>query len=358
MSFVNRAFCIWFIILSFTFIVAPTIVPLRDGYIGKLRLANFDGIHYLRIASQGYFQFGEAFFPFYPLSIRFFSKFIPLPPEIIGSMISIFSFAGGLRLLYLLVSEEDKNNAKNAVIYLLAFPTSFFFVAVYTEGLFFLLSIGTIYCIKHKMWLIAGILGAIASATRLFGIYLVIFALIEYYREYKNHINIKALFGITLIPLGLLIYVIYLYGRGDAFAFIHVQKQFGANRSDVPIILLPQVIWRYMKIIFTAFLQPSPVSYVISIMEFIFTITSLILVWLYRKTLSVSFIIYTLCILITPTLTGTFSSMPRYILSAFPLFMILAKNINKKEFKFTLITISIILQILAAAFFYQGWFIS
>src|SRR3990167_11451176 len=36
-------------------------------------LANFDGVHYLLIARQGYVQYEQAFFPLYPLFIRFLS---------------------------------------------------------------------------------------------------------------------------------------------------------------------------------------------------------------------------------------------------------------------------------------------
>src|SRR3989344_6875835 len=35
---------------------------------------NFDGVHYLRIAQNGYnAEFSQAFFPFYPLLINFFN---------------------------------------------------------------------------------------------------------------------------------------------------------------------------------------------------------------------------------------------------------------------------------------------
>jgi len=44
---------------------------------------NFDGVHYLRIAQDGYLaQYSQAFFPFYPLLVRIFSFIFPKIPNL------------------------------------------------------------------------------------------------------------------------------------------------------------------------------------------------------------------------------------------------------------------------------------
>src|SRR3989338_1304620 len=54
--------------------------------------ANFDGVHYLTIASQGYWaQFTQVFFPFYPVILSLFSNLLffinPLGASILASNI-------------------------------------------------------------------------------------------------------------------------------------------------------------------------------------------------------------------------------------------------------------------------------
>jgi Gpi18-like mannosyltransferase len=357
-SFVIVSFLLWILFLWIVQIISPILVPQRDGYIGPIRFANFDGIHYLHIASSGYFQYGEAFFPLYPIIISTFSKVLFTRGETIGMFVSLISFFIGLMVFYKMLYTENTLKAKWAIVLLLVFPTSFFFGAVYSESLFFVLSVSALYFIKQKKWLVAGLFGALASSTRIFGVVIMLFGIFEYLKCYKKSLNWYAIVGIIIVPIGLIVYMNFLWYRtGDPLAFMHVQSEFGANRSNVPIILLPQVVWRYIKIILTAYMKPTPISYLVSISELVVTIFAFAVVWVYRKSTELSYILFTCVILIIPTLTGTFSSMPRYVLSAFPLFMMLS-GIYNTNFRYLFVIICVILQIISAALFFQGWFIA
>jgi len=61
-----------------------------------------------------------------------------------------------------------------------------------------------------------------------------------------------------------------------------------------------------------------------------------------------------------PTLTGNFSSMPRYILVCFPLFIYLAIFLEKKSWpwRFFYLTISLILLIINLILFTQGYWVA
>jgi len=350
---------VWRILLYFIEKVAPFLIPLHDGYNGPIPWANHDGIHYLSIAQLGYRQFSEAFFPLYPLLIFLMSKFSPLSPWINASVFSYFSFCLGIFLLYNTLYAENKHRAWWSVLLLVAFPTSFFFCAVYTEGLFFLLSIIVYVCIKKKQWFWVGIFGALASATRLFGVLLFIYAGLEYFRSGNKHRRFTDILSVCIIPFGLLSYMAYLYMRsGDAILFFHIQPAFGANRSGSSLILLPQVIWRYFKIIFTAFLKPTPASYFISVLEFVAVFFGYAVLWLgWKKKERLSLVIYGVFALTLPTLTGTFSSMPRYLLSIFPLFLILGK-LDNTVIRYSILMISIFLQFILSVMFLRGWFVA
>ena len=100
--------------------------------------ANFDGVHYLGIAKDLYaYQYTQAFFPLYPLLIKVFSHLTFGNLIISGLLISNTAFFIGLLIFYKLIT--NKFNQKIAiwsVIFILTFPTAFFFGALYTEGLF------------------------------------------------------------------------------------------------------------------------------------------------------------------------------------------------------------------------------
>ena len=170
----------------------------------------------------------------------------------------------------------------------------------------------------------------------------------------KKHID---WLWILLVPLGLVTYMVYLWQtRGDPLAFYHVQPAFGAARSAESLILLPQVIWRYLKIVFLA--SPYTFPYVISLFELTSFVGSLCLLWIgYKKKVSLSYLFYAGAVMILPTLTGTLSSFPRYLLSAFPLFFIFGM-IQSVYVKILLSVIFFLGLVLFCSAFLQGYFVS
>jgi hypothetical protein len=357
--FVWLSFVIWIASLSILQILAPFLYPLRTGYLGPIPWANFDGIHYLTLAKSGYFQYGEAFFPFYPILIANIHRILPIPDYSIGMGISLGSTLIGLVFLYRLVLEEfGKKAARWSVVFALSFPTSFFFAAVYTEGLFFALALLTVYFVKKDNYILAGTTAMLAGATRFVGIFLIFFIIYGLLKK-RQKARIWWYASLVLAPLGCICFMYYLYVRtGDPLAFFHVQPAFGANRSGGEIILFPQVLWRYAKIIWSAFLQPTLASYAISLLELMMTFASLVIVWIgIRYRVHWKYLFYSLVLIVIPTLSGTFSSMPRYMLSAFPLFVILAL-IRPKTIQWVVLIACCIFQIFLAPLFLRGWFVA
>ena len=68
---------------------------------------NFDGVHYLRIAQDGYaYQYTQVFFPLYPVLIKMVS-FITFGNFVVaGLLISNVAFIAGLILFYKLISQN------------------------------------------------------------------------------------------------------------------------------------------------------------------------------------------------------------------------------------------------------------
>ncbi len=327
-------------------------------------LANFDGLHYISIARDGYGQYEQAFFPLYSLLIKFLTPLFFNNQLLTGLIISNVSFLLGLILFYKYLKIDNWKLKIWPLIFLMTFPTSFFFGAAYTEGLFFLLFMLTLYFLKKENYLFVTIFAFLASITRLIGVFLIIPIVFHFFSRNKKS-NIYHLTSIISPLLGLGLYCFYLFKTtGDPFFFLTSQPIFGANRSS-HLIFLPQVYWRYLKIFVTANWD---FRYFVSILEFSFfsfVLIILILDLIKNLTLSktgknynlIGLNLFSFANLILPTLTGTFSSIPRYVLFSLSFFIYLAQ-IKNNFVKYFIIGVFVILHILLLGYFSQGYFVS
>jgi hypothetical protein len=135
----------------------------------------WDTISYLEISILGYSVGSSAvgYMPLYPVMIRALSV-LTLGDHLFAALvISTFFFWIALILFYEVLAElYGPATAWRGVIALVVFPSSFFFLAGYTESLFLCLVLGCWYCARHGRWYWAGVLGGLATLTRLQGIVL------------------------------------------------------------------------------------------------------------------------------------------------------------------------------------------
>lgn len=323
---------------------------------------NFDGVHYIRIALLGYegSQFSQAFFPLYPLLINILSsqKIYLLS----GLLISNLFFLVSLYIFYsLLKIDYKKVISYKTLLLLVAFPTSFYFGALYSESLFFFFTVSCIYLLRNKQFLGAGLFGGLASGTRVLGLMLIPVFLIELFLlvksgeiKIKSEEFVKGLLGVFLVPLGTLLYIHYLNIQFyNPFYFLTSQPAFGAQRSS-QIVLLPQVIFRYIKIFLTV--PINSLTFFNAFLEFIFTLLPFLILILAYKKIRFSYWIFTLGCLIIPTLTGTLSSMPRYALMSFLIFPFIAQK-SGQIFKWILAGM-VILGLILTALFTRGYWVA
>lgn len=353
------------------------------------RFANFDGVHYLLIAKSGYAQFEQAFFPLYPLLVHAFSFIFRRNYLTAGLVVSNLAFLAGLILFYkylqeLLVGDSRERIHLWIIIFLLTFPTSFFFGAVYTEGLFFLTVIASLYCLKKEYYFPAAFFGFLASLTRLTGLFLIVPFIFSLYSRYKLRAcpSESAVwrkrritrYTVILGPLsGFLAYCAYLWKTtGNPLFFFTSQPAFGAHRST-SIIFLPQVVYRYIRIFITAQWN---MQYFVAAVEFgMFCFVCAVLCYELVKQIKqsllfmtkqneqsgVSFdrlglVVFSLLNILLPTLTGTFSSIPRYALFSLSIFLVLGEIKNIKV-KAGILFVFAALNALILGLFVQGYFI-
>ncbi len=339
--------------------------------------ANFDGVHYLTIVKRGYVGTAliQAFFPLYPVLILVFS-FNIISPILVGQLLSLCFLGLFLFILHkLAITDGYTIDFKLVCVAVLLFPTSLYFAAVYAESLFLFLVVSSFLFARKKRWLLAVIFAGLASATKVVGIALVPALFIELLLQEK--IISKAQFTIAglkkvlikmyekkekllllvLSSSGLIIYMGYLHFTfSDPLYFFHVQSEFGAGRQE-SIVVLPQVIYRQIRILLTY--RPFDwkyFSYFQDLLLFVATTTVLVMS---RNKVRASYLVFSLLAVLIPTLTGSFSSIPRYVLACFPVFIYLSLQLSKKKiWPIIWLAISGILLVINTILFVQGYWVA
>ncbi len=314
--------------------------------------ARFDSVWYLGIAQHGYFTTqARAFFPLYPLVIKLVDNVVN-EPLIAGLAISLVCFTGSLVLLYRLALLDVGPRAAQLSVWLLAlFPMSLYFSAVYTESLFTLLSIWSIYAARRERWLLAGVMAALASAARSDGFVLIIpLAWIYLWGPRpgvpRGDVDGRSPLGLLrrarpsiawvgLAPLGLIAYLAWSAARGAGFSAPFHAASFYWGRSfqgpfseiwtamskfpaDVGHLLSGQHVVLYDN--------DDPLNWtwdnVIDVLWLIPLIAALVACW--RK-LPKAYFMYTLAIIVAsasnPSPLEPMMSFARYVMPAFPLFV-------------------------------------
>lgn len=132
-----------------------------------------------------------AFLPFYPLLIRLFMFPLSLfgltsiaTATLAGVIVSGLGTLGAMYALYDLTKDSlGEDGGMRAAFYLIIFPTGFFLLQVYTEGLFVGLVFGCLALLRRRQWTYAALLAMCATLTRVVGVALVLPMLIEWFRS-------------------------------------------------------------------------------------------------------------------------------------------------------------------------------
>lgn len=229
-------------------------------------LFRWDAGWYSSIAEYGYGgesavaingQAPWAFFPVVPLMEGLLFRLTGLPVRVVGVLMNtvllyLITWLGGRYIL------ELDLGARQAAVFMLLInfgPYNVYYSTLYTEAAFVLLVCLALYCLQTRRWLLMGLFGALASATRNTGIFVVmavpVWCLVTYLDQ-KEPVQKKSvpdfilwvlkkprlILGTFLMPMGFFLYMHYLDRLlGDGMAFMHVQFAWGKSVGN-PILNL------------------------------------------------------------------------------------------------------------------------
>jgi Gpi18-like mannosyltransferase len=158
--------------------------------------ARWDSGWYLTIIKNGYQSNSDissmmsniAFYPMYPYLVKLI--LLPFPASflsdtkiiLIGILLSNAFLLASLFILYRLVSTlfNQADIAKRTVLYLLIFPSSFFFSAFYTEATFLFFAVCAFYFANKRSWIPANVCGFFLALARPLGFLIFLPLVIQY----------------------------------------------------------------------------------------------------------------------------------------------------------------------------------
>jgi hypothetical protein len=290
----------------------------------------WDSDWYLRIIKHGYqvtgYATGEytslAFFPIYPETVRLLYRLLPTAWQgdqsalVLGIIVSNLCMVGALAVLYwhVRVRFNDRAMAQRTVAYLLAFPTAFFLGCVYSESTFMLLAVMTYHMGWRRRWMLAGLLGALLSATRPTGILLLLPLLWMKAEEAGFELRpfLRRIGWLGLVPTGFFTYGLYLWHlTGDVGAVFRVQRAWLRELSS-PLALLQA--------------PPTDYGHLVHLDRALILAFVAAAAWLTsRRAWRADGLV--ICAVVASFLfTGTPLSASRYLLVAFPVFVWLAER--------------------------------
>ena len=287
--------------------------------------ARWDSPWYAKIASGGYEgrtdgrMHNIAFFPLYPASVAAVSRATGLSPYAAGEGVSFAALLGAVALLVLLAREEGFDGPAS-VRALLWFPTAFFFLGVYTESLYLLVSAACLLALRRRKYPLAVVAGFLAGLCRPNGFLLSVpaaWALFDRRSPSPSPPDGRSRFGILLTAaapvLGLAAFLGYSgWKLGDPFLPITIQRSGWKHSFTWP--------WRTLA---HGWLWPPRMRF-----EVIVTLLFLgaaALLWKEFKGYS----LYVVLVLLLPCMSAQLFSVSRYVLVLFPIFFLLGNAFRR-----------------------------
>jgi hypothetical protein len=344
--------------------------------------SHWDGEHYVTLAMGGYLHAPDnvspAFFPMYPLLLRSFAELFggPISKEALSvwaPLISLLFLPFALYFVYQIALEVwDEPVARGTVLILAFFPTTFFLNAAYTESLFLALSAGSMWAMRvRKDLLLACVLAGFAAATRNVGIFLVVPLMYEWIKDVERF-RWRGVY-LLLAPGGLFVYMVYLWVRfGDPLLFYTAQESWGrhatgpldtASRAWGAAVegasrLLDPDLWAHPTLS-NAANQLAGASNFFNLGFFVF---AMIVLLAGSRYLPLSLTVYGLLLVAPAALFGTPGSplmgTPRYVLVAFPVFIVLALLFKNKVLLGAWLVVSTLVSLVLCGLFVSWRFVA
>ena len=166
-----------------------------------------------------------AYLSLYPVALGLLAR-LGCPSAAAALLLSFSGTVFGLAAVQAIVDDGGRHAAaRRAVCYIMLSPVSFYFLNGYSEGFFFGLSAWCLLCARRGMWGQAGIFGALASLTRVTGVFLLIGVVIEYVQQPRCSRRPQDLAPLMMIAAAAACLVLYpVIALGSTYSLIGIEN--------------------------------------------------------------------------------------------------------------------------------------
>jgi hypothetical protein len=286
----------------------------------------WDGLWYLEIVRRGYprsippdityFQVEAraAFFPLYPTLVRVVDRLTPGGDTVAALGVNFLLSLAAVVLVGVLARRlYDTDVAERAMVLFAVFPGSVVLSYAYAEALLIVLAALCLWFLLDERWLLAGVMAALATATRPNGLALVAACAVAAFLAIRARRDWSSLIAPLLAPIGFIGFQVFLAAHTDeSWPWFRVQSEawregtsFGATAISNTLSFLTHPL-------------ASPTDALTAA-----SLAALLLgLWcLWRKPLPWPMIAYVAVIIGLMLLPATVTARPRFLFTAFPLFI-------------------------------------
>jgi Gpi18-like mannosyltransferase len=286
-------------------------------------LTSWDGQWYFEVVRHGYPasvpahvtyfdpQARGAFFPLYPLLVRFANALLPGGDVPAALFVNIVFGAVFVLLVGVLARRFYGDRvAGRAMVLVALFPGSFVLSFSYSEPAMLALAALTLLLLLDRRWVLAGVTAALTTAARPNGLAIVAACLVAAWVAWRHDRDLKAWIAPILAPVGFVAFQLYLWARtGEMTVWFRVQKEAWNEGNSFG--------WTAVHRTFEALVNPlDSATNVITAMCVIATVIG---IWaMFKAKLDRPMLVYSLVIIALMLLPATVTARPRFLYTAFP----------------------------------------
>ena len=337
-------------------------VPISMVRLVRDVFTSWDGAWYMRIARSGYphhvaanvtYDMPDAraaFFPVFPTIVRALDRVLPGGPSVAALTLNLVLGGVAVWLVGVLAREYfGVATAERAMVLMALFPGSFVLSFAYTEALLIVLAALTLLLLHRRQWLAAGLVAALASATRPNGVAVCVACAVAAGLAVRHRREWRALIAPLLSPLGFLGFQWWLgHHTGERGVWFRVQTEAWGEGTSFGFTAVRRTA--------QAFINPiaSPTNSITAVcvacLVFMF--------WLARTyRIPAPMIAYSAMITLLMVIPETVTARPRFVYTAFPLLICAAawfEHRRREWWHWTIMTCAVGLTTLTALYGVNG----
>lgn len=292
-------------------------------------LTSWDGRWYLEIVRQGYpeqippnvtfddVEARAAFFPMYPGAVNALDSVLPGGDTFAALFLNFVLGAIAVVLVGLMARRVFSTAvASRAMVIFAVFPGSFVLSFAYSEALLIVFAASCLLLLMDEQWLLAGLAAALATATRPNGIALVAACLVAAAIVIRTERKWSALVSVALAPIGFVGFMLYVDDTaGESRAWFRVQREAWAEGTSFGATAVQNTF----TFITDPFESPAGALTALSIVALAG------MCWCaWKRRLPLPWVAYSAVTIALMLLPETVTARPRFVFTAFPLFIAVA----------------------------------